>query len=340
MSLDESSVLPRPAALPPTAVPAKFISPPVAAGSATRSALLLAFAAIYLIWGSTYLAIRVAVETMPPFLAAGARFVVAGLLVSVWLVLKGRFRATPRQWLANAWISALLLAGGNGIVMWAEQKIPSGITTLLISCSPLSMVLMEWLALKFSPPGAPRGAKPSLATMVGVALGLAGLLLLIGGSLSGGAGGLDLWRVGGILFGCFSWSLGALCSRYAREPAEPLTAATIQMLCGGALMLLVGLVLGEARGFAFAALSGRSWLAWGYLVGAGSLVAYPCYVWLLKHSSPALVSTYAYVNPIVAVFLGWLLLSEPVTSRTFLAAAVIIAAVAIITGQKSKAAKR
>lgn len=299
------------------------------ASTASRATLLFAFAAIYLIWGSTYLAIRVAVETLPPFTMAGVRFMVAGGLLYGWLALKGRARATPRQWKDNAIIGALLLVGGNGIVVWAEQKIPSGITTLIISISPLFMVLLDWML--------PQGTRPTWATFTGLALGFGGLVLLIGGGLSGGAS-LDLWRCAGLIFACISWSVGSLYSRYAKDPADPMTGATLQMLLGGTLMLLVGLARGEMGDFQLTALTLRSVLAWVYLVAAGSLIAFPAYVYVLKHSTPARASTYAYVNPVVAVFLGWLMLHEPVTSRTFVASVIIVVAVVIITTQKTKAA--
>lgn len=304
-----------------------------------RTSLFLAFAAIYLIWGSTYLAIRVAVETMPPLLAAGARFIVAGAILAGWIAATRGLSPTARHWRDNTIVGLLLLLGGNGIVMWAEQRIPSGITTLIISCSPLFMVMIDWAMLKFGPAGTTRGSRPSVATLLGLALGFGGLILLVTGASASDAP-VDLIRAGGLLFGCLSWSLGSLYSRYTREPAEPLTAATLQMLTGGALMFFTGVVLGELRDFHAASVSLPSWLAWGYLVVAGSLIAFPAYVWLLKHSTPARVSTYAYVNPIVAVFLGWLLLHEPVSRRTFLAAAVIVAAVAIITTQKSRLAAK
>jgi drug/metabolite transporter (DMT)-like permease len=288
--------------------------------------VLLAFAAIYLIWGSTYLAIRVAVETLPPFAMAGVRFIAAGLLLYGWLALQGRARATPRQWLDNTLTGALLLVGGNGIVVWAEQAIPSGITTLIISISPLFMVLIDWML--------PRGTRPTWATFTGLALGFGGLVLLIGGGVPGGTS-LDLGRCAGLMVACISWSVGSLYSRYARNPADPMTAATLQMLLGGALLSVVGLARGELENFHLADVTLRSALAWAYLVAAGSLIAFPAYVYLLKHSTPARVSTYAYVNPVVAVFLGWLILGEPVNGRTLVASVVIVAAVAIITTQKA-----
>jgi drug/metabolite transporter (DMT)-like permease len=287
----------------------------------------VAFAAIYLVWGSTYLAIRVAVEALPPFLMAGLRFIVAGSLLYAWLAFKGRASANARQWRDNLLVGALLLVGGNGLVVWAEQKIPSGITTLMISITPLFMVLFDWML--------PKGLRPTAATIAGLVLGFAGVVLLIGG----GTGGvpLDLPRCFGLLVACVSWAAGSLYSRHARDPADPMTAATLQMLMGGVMMLLLGLARGEVADIHPAALTARPLLAWAYLVVAGSLIAFPAYVYLLKHSTPARVSTYSYVNPVVAVFLGWLILDEPVAPRTFLAALVIIAAVAIITTQRARA---
>ena len=299
--------------------------------AASRTALLFAFAAIYLIWGGTYLAIRVAVETLPPFLMAGVRFMVAGVILYVWLAFKGRAGATPRQWRDNTLIGALLLVGGNGFVVWAEQKIPSGMTTLIISISPLFMVLLDWMR--------PDGIRPTWITFLGLALGFGGLVLLIGGGAPGGAS-LDLWRCGGLMISCICWSIGSLYSRYVRNPADPMTAATLQMLLGGALMILVAVIRGETGDFHLAAVTRRSVLGWVYLVAAGSLVAFPCYVYLLKHSTPARASTYAYVNPVVAVFLGWLILGEPVGARVFLASVIIVAAVAIIITQRAKVAPK
>jgi drug/metabolite transporter (DMT)-like permease len=299
--------------------------------TSSRTALLLAFAAIYLIWGSTYLAIRVAVETLPPFTMAGARFVVAGLLLYGWLAGLGRARATSRQWLENAVIGALLLAGGNGLVVWAEQKIPSGLTTLLLAINPLFMVLLD-AAL-------PQGIRPTWPTFLGLAMGIGGLVLLLGGGVPGG-GSIDPWRCVGLLASCVAWPTGSLYSRHLPNPAEPMTAATLQMLLGGALMLLIGLGRGELAGFDPGLLTHRSVAAWGYLVVAGSLIAFPAYIYLMKHSTPARVSTYSYVNPMVAVFLGWLILGESVTRRTLAASAVIVTAVALITTQRGRAAPK
>lgn len=298
--------------------------------------MALGFAAIYVIWGSTYLGIRVAVETMPPFLMAAARFVIAGLALFAWVWWKNGARPTARQWRDNAIAGGLMLLGGNGLVAWAEQKIPSGVATLIISVSPLFMVLLDWLVLAVGG-DAQRGARPTFATFVGLALGFAGLALLVGPDLgSAAATSLDGWRVVGLVVACIAWSLGSLYMRYARQPAEPLTGSALQMLTGGGWLLAAAWVHGDFNGFELAAVSARSLVAWIYLIVAGSLVGFTTYVWLMKVSTPARVSTYAYVNPIVAVFLGWLIVGETVGPRMVVASAVIVAGVAIITFQRGR----
>ena len=301
----------------------------------TKAALLAGFATIYLVWGSTYLGIRIAVETLPPFLMASARFLVAGGLLITWIACTRGFRPTPRQWFDNTIIGGLLLLGGNGLVAWSEQKVPSGIATLIISVSPLFIVLLDWLVLVVGQDET-RGTRPTMGTFIGLALGFAGLAILVGPDLSKDAGSLDPWRVGGLIVACLSWGGGSIYIRYARQPAEPFTAAAMQQLTGFAWLLVASVLLGEPWHFDVAAVSGRSLIAWSYLVVAGSLVGFTTFVWLMKHSTPARVSTYAYVNPVVAVFLGWLILHEPVSPRIFLAAGIIIAGVAIITVAKNR----
>ena len=210
--------------------------------SPTQAALIAGFTAIYLIWGSTYLGIRIAVETMPPFLMAGVRFLVAGSLLTAWIALTGGFRATRRQWFDNTIIGGLLLLGGNGLVSWAEQKVPSGIATLIISVSPLFIVLLDWLVLLIGK-DATRGTRPNAAIFIGIALGFVGLALLVGPDLHHGAGSLDPWRVGGLIVACLSWGLGSIYTRYARQPAAPFTGAAIQQLTGSVWLLLVSCAL-------------------------------------------------------------------------------------------------
>lgn len=301
----------------------------------TPAAVMSGLITIYLVWGSTYLGIRIAVETLPPFLMSGARFVAAGVLMAAYIAFTKGFKAKPHQWRDNVLIGGFLLLGGNGMVSWAEQKVPSGIATLIISVSPLFIVLLDWLVHAFT--HGKRGNRPNTLTFLGIAIGFAGLILLVGpGVFQSGGMRLDGWSVAALVGACLSWGIGSIYTKYARDPAEPFTASAIQMLSGSVWLLLVSLLNGEPFHFDFGAVSSRSLLAWAYLVVIGSLVGFTTFVWLMKHSSPARVSTYAYVNPIVAVFLGWLILHEPVSSRIFLAAAIIIAGVAIITVAKNR----
>lgn len=301
----------------------------------TKAAIIAGFITIYLLWGSTYLGIKIAVETLPPFLMASARFFVAGIILASWIACTRPFRATRRQWIDNSIIGALLLLGGNGMVSWSEQKIPSGIATLIVSLGPLFIVLLDWAVLRFSRDKT-RGSRPTLATFAGVGLGIVGLVVLVGPRWGEGSAQLDPWRVGGLVLACFSWSIGSIYTRYARTPAEPFTAAAIQMIAGSGWLFVVSLLMREPWNFDPAFISNRSLFAWLYLIIAGSLIGFTTFVWLMKHSTPARVSTYAYVNPIVAVFLGWMFANEPVGARMFIAASIIIAGVAIITASKNK----
>jgi drug/metabolite transporter (DMT)-like permease len=298
----------------------------------SRGPLILAFAAIYIIWGSTYLGIRVAVETMPPFLMAGMRFAVAGVLVFGFLLVRGASWPTARQWKDQAIIGTFLLLGGNAVVSWAELRTPSGITSLILGASPLIVVLMDWLR--------PHGHRPTVGLLLGVAVGITGMALLLGpDAIPAGYRPPPIY-IAVLFVSSISWWTGSFYSKHITSGTPPLMASSMQMLCGSASMLLTGFLLGEGNGFHLAAVSAHSWAAFAYLVIAGSVVAFPVYVWLLEHSTPALISTYAYVNPVVAVFLGWLILGEPLNPRIILAAAIIIGAVAIITiGKARNAAK-
>ncbi|HEX7051696.1 MAG TPA: EamA family transporter [Longimicrobiales bacterium] len=289
---------------------------------APTSRVVAAFAAVYLIWGSTYLAIRFAIETLPPFLMLGARYLVAGAVLYGWLRFRGAPRPRRAEWGAATVIGGLLLLAGNGAVAWAEQRVASGVAALLVALVPVWMVLVDWAR--------PGGTRPSARVLLGLLVGFIGLGLLVGpGELGGGAA--DPLGAGALMLGSIAWAGGSIYSRHAPLPSQPLLATAIEMLAGGALLTVAGLSLGEGAALDLGAITGTSALAVLYLIVFGSLVGYTAYTWLLQVSTPARVSTYAYVNPVVAVFLGWALAGEPLTARVLLAAAVIIAGVAVIT---------
>lgn len=292
-----------------------------------RSAFVFAFAAIYIIWGSTYLGIRVAVESMPPFAMAAVRFFIAGGLMLAALRLRGYAMPTRKQWRDSAIIGTCLLLGGNGLVAWAELLIPSGIAALIIGVQPLFMVTTEWAW--------PGGQRPAPAVFVGMALGLVGLGLL-SSQQDHGTSTVHLAGVAAILVACGSWAFGSIFSRHAKPAPPPLVGAAAQMLCGSVSLAIAAGFRGEFSNLHLSSIHARSWWALAYLIAIGSWVGYSTFVWLMKHSTPARVSTYAYVNPIVAVFLGWLILDEPLTPRTLLSAAIIVAAVVIVTTQKNR----
>lgn len=301
---------------------------PTPLAPASRTALIVAFATIYLVWGSTYLAIRVAVETIPPFLMAGTRFTLAGTLLLAFLRWRGNPWPTARQWGINAIIGTFLLLGGNGLVVWAEQTIPSGITALLIGVGPLFIVLTEWAW--------PGGQRPGLMTFVALLIGFAGVTWLAAPWEDAAQGGFNPAGMVAILAACCFWGIGSIYSRHAHHGANAFIASALQMLGGGGALLLVAALHGDFRTFDSAHVSAASLRAFFYLIGMGSLVGFSTFVWLMKHAAPARVATYAYVNPIVAVFLGWLLLDEPIGPRTLGASAVIVTAVAMITMQQGK----
>ncbi len=298
----------------------------------SRMAFILAFAAIYLIWGSTYLGIRVAVRTMPPFLMAGTRFAVAGTIIFAYLKLRGAAWPTAREWRDQTIIGTFLLLGGNALVSWSEKTVPSGITSLILGSSPLVMVLLDWIR--------PGGRRPTLGLVIGVAVGIAGVALLLGPDSIPVASRPPALGVTALFLSSVSWWTGSFYSKHITSRTPLMMASSMQMLGGCVSMLLTGLLLGEGRVLHLAAITPSSWVAFAYLVGAGAIVAYPVYVWLLEHSTPALVSTYAYVNPVVAIILGWAILDEPLNLRILLAAMVIIGAVAIISLGRARAVEQ
>ena len=293
----------------------------------SRSKVAIAFAALYIVWGSTYLAILYAIETLPPLLMAGARFITAGALLYGFLRAKGAARPTGPQWKAAFIVGTLLLLGGNGGVVWAEQLVPSGIAALLVASLPLWMVTLDALR--------PGGKRPTTGVLIGLVLGILGLVLLIGPAQLAGGGRVNPLGAAVLLLASFLWALGSIYSRSAPAPSDPFLASAMQMLAGGLALLVGGAVRGELATLDSFEPSTKSVLAFFYLIVFGSLIGFTAYIWLLRVSTPAKVATYAYVNPVVAVLLGWGLADEPLTSRTLLAAAVIVGAVALITTARS-----
>src|SRR5574341_706776 len=287
-----------------------------------KARLLVAFAAVYIIWGSTYLAIRWAIETMPTFLIAAVRFLVAGAVLYLW----GRWRGAPKPTLTN-WrdatiIGGLLLLGGNGGVVWAEQYVASGLAALLVATEPLWVILLDWAR--------PGGTRPTGGEILGLVLGFGGVVLLIGPT---NVGGTHVDPVGALaLIGAtLSWAVGSLYSRGARLPRAPLLTTGMNMLAGGTLLLLVGTLSGQWAAVSVTAISLKSLLSLLYLIAFGAIIGFTAYLWILREATLATASTYAYVNPVVAVFLGWALAGEAITPRIVTAAAVIVGSVVIIT---------
>ena len=288
---------------------------------ASRWAIWAALLAVYVIWGSTYLAIRYAVETLPPFLMAGTRFIISGGFL--YALRRGYGDSPPRldEWRSAVIIGVLLLVGGNGGVSWAEQFVASGLVALLVATVPLWMVLVDALR--------PRGQWPGYHVGAGILLGFTGVVMLIGSGASeaGAADFLGAWVV--VLASLF-WALGSLFGREAKLPTSQLLGTAMEMLTGGAALMILGTVVGEWHELDWDAASFRSIMALAYLIVFGSS-GFAAYVWLLRVAPTPLVSTYAYVNPLVAVVLGYFLAAEPLTARTLLAAALIVGSVALVS---------
>ena len=291
--------------------------------------ILAAFAAIYLLWGSTYLFIRFGVETIPPFLMAGTRHLLAGSLLLAWVRLRTGEQPRASQWLPAAIVGTLLLVGGNGGVTWAEQRVPSGLAALLVATMPLWLVLLDWLR--------PGGVRPRLGATLGLLLGFGGVALLVGPSRLNGTH-VDPLGATVLVLAALSWAIGSLYSRHGKLATSPLLAAAMQSLCGGTLLFILGGVSGEWTRLDLAQVSLRSVLSLAYLVLFGSLLGFTAYIWLLRVTTPSRVSTYAYVNPVVAVLLGWAFAGEAITGRMIGATALIVGAVALVITQQHKPA--
>jgi drug/metabolite transporter (DMT)-like permease len=294
---------------------------------ASRAQIVAAFASIYLIWGSTYLAIRYAVETIPPFIMGGIRFVISGAMLYLWARSRGGPKPTRLHWRNAIVAGGFLLLGGNGAVVWAEQFVPSGLTALLVSILPFWLVIIEWVR--------PPRRRPSGAVMIGLVLGFIGIIVLVGPSDVGGHGDVSPLGALVLILGSLSWAIGSFWSRDAQLPQSGLLTTGMEMLGGGALLLIVGALTGELSHFEIHRISRESAIGLVYLITFGSLLGFTSYIWLLDKVSPARLGTYAYVNPIVAVLLGWAIAGERLSIRTGVAAAIVICAVALITTARS-----
>ncbi|MEY9872379.1 drug/metabolite transporter (DMT)-like permease [Streptacidiphilus sp. MAP12-33] len=307
-----------------TGAPAAPAHPSTAATRRPQAVLWTGLAIVYVVWGSTYLAIRIVVETIPPFFSAGLRFLVAGLLLAglvAWRSGPAALRIDRRRLASAVLVGLLLLVGGNGLVVLAETRIPSGLAALLVASVPLWVIVLRSLF----------GDRPRAATFGGVLLGFSGLAVL---TLPGASGGVRLTGIALVLTAALLWSVGSFLSSRLPMPESAFTASAYEMLAGGVGDLLLSLVRHEH--VRFGAISTNSWLALAYLVVFGSIVAFSAFAWLLQNAPLSLVATYAYVNPVVAVALGWLILSEPVTWSIAIGGAVVVAGVFLVVSTEGR----
>ena len=288
----------------------------------SRLKLLAAFASVYFVWGSTYLGIRIAIETLPPLLMAGIRFIIAGGILYLWGLFRGHERPTLGHWKSTAIIGLMLLLVGNGGLSWSEQVIPSGVAALLVAVSPLWFILLEWIQ---------GGIKPTAGVFLGLFLGTFGIVVLIDPANLVGGLSVNIFGALVLLGSSICWAVGSLYSRQAKLPSSPSIANGMEMLVGGVGLLVVGTLTGEWSSFNESAVTSRSLFAVAYLIVFGSIIGFSSYVYLLRATTLSRVSTYAYVNPVVAVIIGWLVGGETLGGRVLIAAALIIAAVAAIT---------
>ena len=286
----------------------------------SRARVILAFFSIYVIWGSTYLAIRYAVADIPPLFTAGIRHLTAGSILLLWCLAKG-LRPTLAQIRASIIIGFFFFLVGHGLLHWAETVVPSGLAALLIAIEPIIVFLMASAAA--------RTWKLNGMLVAGILLGLAGVGVLVGGTIFEAARGSTIGAVA-IIISAISWSAGIIYSRQSKLSGNPMLLSALSLLSGCVMLLITGLLVGEARGFSSAHVSTRAWLALAYLIVFGSVVAFTAYNWLLEHYSPTLVATHTYVNPIVAVLLGWLYGGEVITVKVIFAAVMVIGAVILV----------
>jgi len=289
---------------------------------------LLAFAIIYLVWGSTFLAIRVGVREVPPFLLAGMRFFAAGIVLFAWMRAKGTPSPSRREWATASFLAVLIFVGDYGLLFWAEKRVPSGVAAVMMATIPVFLALAEIVFL--------RTQKLTLRLGFALLVGIGGVLVLVSRSAGFGDAPIDFAGALALVVSAISWSLAAILTRKLSLPESKVMSSGAQMLAGGILLTLTAAMLGEFRGFDVRAVSVGAWLALIYLIVAGSIVAFTAYVWLIHHESPTKVGTYAYVNPVVAVLLGYALGGEALGSRTIAGTLLVLVSVVVITTTPKK----
>ncbi|MGA7462329.1 MAG: EamA family transporter [Candidatus Korobacteraceae bacterium] len=300
---------------------------------ATRPAtwqVLLAFAMIYFVWGSTFLAIRVGVREVPPFLLAAMRFLLAGIFLYAWMRLRGTASPQWREWASAALLAVLIFVLDYGLLFWAEQRVASGVAAVMMATIPVFMALSEILFLGTQ--------RLTLRLAIALLVGIGGVAVLVSHTLGLGESSLDTAGAIALLVGSISWSVASALTRKLPLPASKPMSSAAQMLCGGILLTLTAASLGEFRGFHPLAVSRTAWIALAYLTAAGSIIAFTAYVWLIHHESPTKVGTYAYVNPVVAVALGYFFAGEPLTARTLVGSLLVLVSVVLITTMPKRAA--
>jgi drug/metabolite transporter (DMT)-like permease len=304
-------------------------------GSRKMLVLIAAFAAVYVFWGSTYLAIKYAIETMPPFIMAGSRFLVAGgILFVLSLFTKDFEMPTWRHWRTSIIVGTLLLLGGNGGVVFAEKYLSSSLAALLVATEPFWIVIFSWLWLS--------SGKPSGRVVLGLVAGFVGVALLVigqGTADNGASSYYEILAIVSIIIATMCWAGGSIYGLRAPVPKSALLTAGMQMLSGGAVLMAASLPKGEWSSFAVSQVSSTSWLGLGYLIVFGSLIGFTAYSWLLKNAQPSMVATYAYVNPVIAVFLGWGIAGESITGQMLAGAVFVVVSVVLVTMKPNRVAE-
>ena len=294
----------------------------------SRWKILLAFAIIYLVWGSTFLAIRIGVREVPPFLLAGIRFFIAGIVLYAWMRAKGTPSPTRRQWTAISFLAVLIFVFDYGLIFWAEKRVASGVTAVMMATIPVFMAIAEICFL--------RTQQLTIRLTLGLVVGVGGVLVLVGPLSTAGEKAIDTSGAVALIVAAISWTAATILTRKFSLPESKVMSSGAQMLVGGVLLILTSAGLREFNGFDVHAVTFGAWLALLYLIVAGSIVAFTAYVWLIHHESPTKVGTYAYVNPVIAVLLGYALAGESLSVRTIAGTLLILISVVVITTTPKK----